>query len=77
MTMSDAVEWTQVAISAGLDPWVVIQADGTRGLYTRCPSEGILPPLSNEECERIVAHLEDIGRVLEAPTGREAPPSGN
>ncbi len=64
---SDAVEWTRKADAAGLDPWVIIKADGTRGLYTRCPSEGILPPLSNEECEEIAAHLVDTGRVLRAP----------
>ena len=67
MTMSDAVEWTQDAIAADLDPWVIIRADGTRGLYTRCPSEGVLPPISHEESEEIVAHLMDIGRVLRAP----------
>ncbi len=64
---SDAVDWTRDAIAAGLDPWAVIHADRPRGLYTRCPSEGILPPLSNEECEEIAAHLVDIGRVLRAP----------
>ncbi len=64
---SDAVEWTRDAIAAGLDPWAIIQADGTRGLYTRCPSEGILPPISHEQCEEIAAYLVEIDRVLEAP----------
>ena len=64
---SDAVEWTRKADAAGLDPWVIIKADGTRGLYTRCPSEGVLAPISHEESEEIVAHLVDIGRVLRAP----------
>ncbi len=64
---SDAVEWTRKADAAGLDPWVIVQADGSRGLYTRCPSEGVLPLISHEESEEIVAHLVDIGRVLRAP----------
>ncbi len=64
---SDAVEWTRKADAAGLDPWVIIKAAGTRGLYTWCPSEGVLPPISHEESEEIVAHLVQIGRVLMVP----------
>lgn len=64
---SDAIEWTRNAIAADLDPWVITKSDGTRALYTRCPSEGILAAISHEESEEIVAHLVDIGRVLEAP----------
>ena len=64
---SNAVDWTRDAIAAGLDPWAVIQADMPLGLYTRCPSERTFPPLSNEECEEIAAHLVDTGRVLRVP----------
>ncbi len=64
---SDAIEWTRNAIAAGLDPWVITKSDGTRALYTRCPSEGILAAISHEESEEIAAHLVKIGRVLKAP----------
>ncbi len=64
---SDAIEWTRKANAAGLDPWVIVHTDGSRGLYTRCPSEGVLPPISHDESEEIVAHLVDIGRVLREP----------
>ena len=64
---SDAIEWTQNAIAAGLDPWVITKSDGTRGLYTWCPSEGTLWPISHEEREEILAYLVEIGRELKAP----------
>ena len=66
---SDAIEWIQDAVNAGSDPWVVIQADGTRGVYILllgCPVSGTP---SHEMCEEIEGCLVEMGRVLVAPSG--------
>ncbi len=66
---SDAIEWIQDAVNAGSDPWVVIQADGTRGVYILalgCPVSEIA---SHELCEEIEDCLVQMGRVLMVPSG--------
>ncbi len=65
---SDAIEWIQDAINAGSDPRVVIQADGTRGVYILVLGCPVSETPSHELCKEIGDRLLEMGRVLGAPS---------
>ena len=66
---SDAIKWIQDAINAGSDPWVITQADGTRGVYIFVLGWPVSETPSHELCEEIEGCLVEMGRVLIVPSG--------
>ena len=66
---SDAIEWIQDADKAGSYPWVVIQADGTRGVYILVLGCPVSETPSHELCKEIEDGLLEMGRALIVPSG--------
>ncbi len=66
----DPTAWVELAMEAGHRPMVVVQADGSAGLFTHQVDLCFrVPPVAEEHLPGLLAVLRDLGRVVD---GREA-----